>query len=358
MDQGIASLKNDGSELVKPKEFDSNYFYSINFLRGLAALAVCWRHLCVGNIHYLSPDNTFNIAGQYGWVGVQIFFIISGFVIPYSMYYSKYSWNNFGQFFLKRCIRIEPPYIIAMLLVIIITFLSTLFPMHRGPEFTFNWMGFLLHFGYLNAFFNYDWLNPVFWTLSIEFQFYLIVALIFPFIINPNKYIRYFSLIFLGSISFIISDEKYFFYHSSLFIIGIIIFYYKISFLEIKDLLIPIVILLLCVFFQMGREHFFASLFTICILTFLNINWSISNFLGKISFSLYLIHIPIGLRVVNLSESYITNEAGRVFIVILAILISIAFATVFFYVVEQPFLLYSKRIKYRKEALEPGLKPI
>ena len=34
-----------------------------------------------------------------------------------------------------------------------------------------------------------DWFNPVFWTLAIEFQFYLIIGLVFPLLFAKNKII-------------------------------------------------------------------------------------------------------------------------------------------------------------------------
>jgi peptidoglycan/LPS O-acetylase OafA/YrhL len=36
------------------------------------------------------------------------------------------------------------------------------------------------HLGYLNGFFAYRWGNSVYWTLAIELQYYLVIALVFP----------------------------------------------------------------------------------------------------------------------------------------------------------------------------------
>ncbi|MEO7214811.1 hypothetical protein [Mucilaginibacter sp.] len=42
----------------------------------------------------------------------------------------------------------------------------------------------LSHLAYLNNFTGAPYINPVYWTLGIEFQFYLFVALAFPVIVS------------------------------------------------------------------------------------------------------------------------------------------------------------------------------
>ena len=52
----------------------------INALRGFAAVFVAWGHFVAGQGKYLG------LSGKYGYLGVHIFFVISGFVIPWSLY--------------------------------------------------------------------------------------------------------------------------------------------------------------------------------------------------------------------------------------------------------------------------------
>src|ERR1700712_4724969 len=84
---------------------------SIEFLRGIASAMVCFFHLSCGNPEFLSDNNLLKRIGSIGWSGVEIFFVISGFVIPYAMYKKQYNINNFFSFLRKRIIRIEPPYL-------------------------------------------------------------------------------------------------------------------------------------------------------------------------------------------------------------------------------------------------------
>ncbi|MDR3715393.1 MAG: acyltransferase family protein, partial [Puia sp.] len=81
---------------------------SIELLRGIASAMVCYFHLARGNERYLPDTSIVRRMGDWGWTGVEIFFVISGFVIPYSMFVKNYSAGNFLAFLKKRIIRIEP----------------------------------------------------------------------------------------------------------------------------------------------------------------------------------------------------------------------------------------------------------
>src|SRR5260370_41397871 len=60
-------------------------------LRGLAALAVAWFHFTNGS--GFVKTEWLQASGEYGWLGVDVFFVISGFVIPHSMYCGGYQPN-------------------------------------------------------------------------------------------------------------------------------------------------------------------------------------------------------------------------------------------------------------------------
>jgi len=66
------------------------YFSSLDLLRGLASVAVIFFHFTHGNKGYLSTDNFLYVIGRYGFLGVDVFFVLSGFVIPYAMYRGRY----------------------------------------------------------------------------------------------------------------------------------------------------------------------------------------------------------------------------------------------------------------------------
>jgi peptidoglycan/LPS O-acetylase OafA/YrhL len=56
---------------------------NINTLRGFAALSVCMFHTAgTGSLHSAGLLDKFSFLFQYGYLGVQVFFVIYGFVIP------------------------------------------------------------------------------------------------------------------------------------------------------------------------------------------------------------------------------------------------------------------------------------
>ena len=86
----------------------------IDGLRGVAALAVLFYHF-----YYNSPYlETFDallprwlcwLFGK-GWMGVEIFFVISGFVIAHSLGKDRVTPKYAAGFILRRSIRLDPPY--------------------------------------------------------------------------------------------------------------------------------------------------------------------------------------------------------------------------------------------------------
>lgn len=196
--------------------------YAVENLIGIASLMVLIWH--VGTLNHglnLFFLNNFQL-------GVQMFFVISGFIIPFTMYQNNYKINNFKQFILKRISRIEPPYLISIVITIVASWL--IYPDYRR----INWLDLLLHIGYLIPFFkNAEWVHHIYWTLAIEFQFYLIIALLYPVIFKSHKYISIFICLLLLLTVFInvpsFKNGELIFRHIHFFSIGIFtwLFYIK-----------------------------------------------------------------------------------------------------------------------------------
>jgi len=113
---------------------------SIHALRGLASLAVAWFHLTNGH------DTFVKQIGSLGWLGVEVFFVISGFVIPLSIHSTNrpYRLSKFGGFLMRRMTRIEPPYIASALLVVVLWKLSEFAPNFSGKPYEFDLAELLL----------------------------------------------------------------------------------------------------------------------------------------------------------------------------------------------------------------------
>ncbi|MEO8884769.1 MAG: acyltransferase, partial [Mucilaginibacter sp.] len=176
------------SALHKPK------IYAIENLRGIAALLVCVFHL-TSNQYLQGTDSLWRKIAGLGYLGVPVFFAISGFVIPWALYNSNYKINNFFSYMLKRAIRIEPPYLVSIIMLLVLNYLSSLSSLYAGLPFSFSIKQFLLHLFFLPGYFNYVWYQPVYYTLLIEFQFYILCGLLFVVFASSKRWATYALLI-------------------------------------------------------------------------------------------------------------------------------------------------------------------
>jgi peptidoglycan/LPS O-acetylase OafA/YrhL len=322
------------------------YLSSLDLLRGLASLAVCFFHFTHGNPDFLGTANPLYIAGRYGFLGVEVFFVISGFVIPYAMYRSGYEFRNLGKFLGKRFVRIEPPYLLSIVLILALNWLSTLSPYYRGAEFVVNFPALALHLGYLNAFFNFPWYNDVYWTLAIEFQYYLFIALVFPLLLHPRKYMSFITLLVFGLFGFFIDRHSLIVNYGLLFVVGILLFQFRVGYLLKKEFGMLLLIALILIFVKFDKRYLVAALLPYFFIMYFEFSDRVSRFLGNISYSLYLVHIPIGGRIINLSETFIQNELLRSLMVFVALFVSVFAAWVFYRIIEKPAINWSKKLNY------------
>lgn len=319
----------------------------IEYLRGLASLSVAWFHL----------TNTYSMSwvqstGALGWLGVEIFFVISGFIIPYSIYktYRTYSLADFPNFLMRRIARLEPAYLASIALVIILAYLSMLAPGFRGASPDFSVSQVASHVLYLIPLTDFAWLQPVYWTLAYEFTFYLFIGTTFPFIVGAKAPTMWGLLVVLTSFSVICDILSYLYL---LFVIGIAVFR-RIVFFETWTVAI-VGLCTLLIGFRGGVWVTAASL-----LTAASILWGrrvfVSGFVGRsllaagtLSYSLYLVHVPVGGRVINLGRRLVEGPQQELFLSIFALTVSIAFAAVFRVVVEKPALSQSRRLLVNDE---------
>ena len=151
---------------------------TVDALRGLAALSVCFFHFTNGEhfraTSYLAP------AGAYGWLGVEVFFVISGFIVPHAMLRAGYTLSAWPTFMVKRLIRLEPPYLVSIAIVMLLGIASAMAPGFQGSPIDWTPAQIAGHLGYLNTLLDLPWLNPVYWSLAIEFQFYVLIGLAMP----------------------------------------------------------------------------------------------------------------------------------------------------------------------------------
>jgi peptidoglycan/LPS O-acetylase OafA/YrhL len=153
---------------VLPEERgNGSYIYGVDLIRFLAAILVAFFHLT-----WLQESTS--TLDWYGWIGVQIFFVISGFVIARSA--SNVSPVRFLQ---SRVLRLYP----AAWICAVISLTITLCINHRSAA----WAPVLRQFAAsLTLYPTGPFLATAYWTLPIEITFYLLI-----FLILVAKWFRY-----------------------------------------------------------------------------------------------------------------------------------------------------------------------
>lgn len=185
---------------------DTERFYILDIFRFLASIAIVLFHykLFYANSVNLDPFitnqqplyNVFFLAYEHGWVAVQFFFILSGFIF-YSFYLDKISNNqiDFYNFFLLRFSRLYPLHLLTFILMIVIA--STKIIVFTNMD--------IFHF-FLNIFLIQAWgfeaggsFNDPSWSISIEILMYSIF-----FFISLRKKTIFLTTTFLILISSVI----------------------------------------------------------------------------------------------------------------------------------------------------------
>jgi peptidoglycan/LPS O-acetylase OafA/YrhL len=155
-----------------------NRVQELDAVRGVAVLLVLVHNTCV-----VSPSLHLGLLVSNGWMGVDLFFVLSGFLITGVLLETKKSRGYFRRFYARRCLRIWPLYYsVLFVMFVMVPFIrpseaQTVFNARSSP-----WWSYLL--------FVQNFLVPVptmatgllavTWSLAIEEQFYLV----WPFVVH------------------------------------------------------------------------------------------------------------------------------------------------------------------------------
>ena len=316
---------------------ESTKFPIIQALRGIAALSVCWNHLTQSSA--LFPESSWiSLSGRYGWVGVQVFFVISGFIVPYSLFRGGYTIKCLFIFLWKRIVRVDPPYFVSLALAVVIAVLAAQSSMYVGKRPNFSLAEIAFHLGYLIPFVKargYDWIVGAYWTLGVEFQYYVTLALLFPLIASRSRHVRLSVYVALCIVPFFLPAPDFLPRHMPLFLMGISGMLRKSGITVQREFWLTIGIATTCAFVTMGPLETSVGAATIACIMNLERAPIALLVVGDISYSLYLIHQPIGGRVVNLGGRFVPGAAVAMLpFVALAMVLLLSYAMYTF--VERP----------------------
>lgn len=354
------------------------YYPALDILRGIAILSVVFYH----NFDFIS-------FFRFGWMGVDLFFVLSGFLITNLLLFSVDNKFYFRNFYIRRVLRIFPLYYLVLFLFFT---LSPIYFSQKNPESTFAYYNEnkAWFWGYFQ-----NWLMvrngpaPVpylthFWSLGVEEQFYLF----WPLVLFCFRKLNQLKKVTLGMILFAIlyrqiiwslhsqEVETYYcntFTRMDTLLLGSLLAIHlkqgkRISQAAIKTSFLAFGLLVassLLFYGNLQRDNsLFATIgYTVsgCFFTsllYLVIQYgeqlksglrrlSALSFLGKISYGIYVYHVPIYLVLATQFSSvmgeFVSNkEDTPLLISITSLVATILASTVSFYIFEKPILKLKK----------------
>lgn len=167
------------SALLEPGQSRGGTIASLDGVRALACLTVAGFHISeiTRDTHVWSPGQEPFIAALLlaGFSGVTLFFVLSGFLLfmPYARaLLFKSSWPSARRFYSRRALRIIPAYYVCLFTLILLQHREYLQPNHWGQ------LALFLTFFMDSTKATYMAINGPFWTLAVEWQFYLLLPLL------------------------------------------------------------------------------------------------------------------------------------------------------------------------------------
>jgi peptidoglycan/LPS O-acetylase OafA/YrhL len=302
--------KNSMNNLVKPEAFYSGRLYHLDALRGIAALSVA-----IGHVFGTVPKFE-SWTVMLGRPSVTFFFLLSGYVLGKSLEKNMtYPVVGYACYSVRRFLRLYP----AIFITVIIAAIFAKFYIIPDPSLNIgSWFRksimkattiHTLH-EYIGSFrVYYLRLNPVLWTIQIEF----VCSFLLPFLVWPSKWRPFLKWILLSVLGYCK------FTHPSWLGMGSFLFEFYLGYIawtlsptiakigtKLSKWLIPIafICVLSWMWFLDRSGVGFVSICSIAVLLALlgPCQWDglksvlqakQLQFLGKISYSFYLIHLPV-----------------------------------------------------------------
>ncbi|RAG84688.1 acyltransferase [Streptacidiphilus pinicola] len=339
--------------------------YVLDGLRLVAALGVLswhwmgvqrWPDIWHGTTAHLMPAG--HALGSYGWLGVELFFLISGFVICMSCW-----GRSVGDFVTSRVTRLFPAYWVAVLLTSAVLY----FAPHRWGNDTSrpSLMRVLTNLSMAHAPLGVNDIDAVYWTLWIELRFYIIFGVVVAMGLTYRRVLAFcgvwgFLSLISASVNFPLLDAVVQSQYSWYFIAGMAFFLmYRFG----QNLLLwGIVgfcwlmalnrITIMLHTNEYGAGHplswklaagvvtlSFALVGLAAVGAFNRINWRWLTVAGALTYPLYLIHQEIGFELITRLSRYLPPYPTVA--VSLAIMLTVAYAL--HRLVERPFAPLLKR---------------
>ena len=339
-------------------------FYLIDALRGIAALWVVLFHTYEGghidDLVKMIPNFISHLIFEMGEVGVPIFFVISGFVIAHSVNKAHVNATYLMTFAIRRSIRLDPPYWGSMLLVILMAWLSA-----TVKNESMDWPDYstmVAHFFYSQGVLGFDHINIIYWTLCLEIQFYLVFCLLIYFTQSLEKYFKHafqYVFFFAAIISLLwpthaLTENVYpglFLPYWHAFLLGVFAYWSWQKRIPSLFFYCYAINILFSAYMTQSTFSIAATLTAVFVHECAKFgyiaaaNWRWVQFLGTISYSLYLTHNPItGATYFIIYRLFGHSELIQLFALISSTVACLGFAYLFWWTFESWSIALSKKL--------------
>jgi peptidoglycan/LPS O-acetylase OafA/YrhL len=343
----------------------------VDALRGIASLAVILPHSTGFFASFDTPSWLVWLAlsvFDFGHCGVDIFFVLSGFVISYSLSGMLITRRFFLNFALRRSIRLDPPYWAAITLMLGYLCVRTLVTgqFDGYPPV----MQIIAHLFYLQDILGWGNINAVFWTLCIEIQFYLVLCLSLGLVSSlarrwprwrPTLYGSIFgssACVSLASRAGVVDLSLPaglfldFWYE---FLLGAFVWWYRAKYISAWWIVVFTAMLVVVAFLVRADGHMFAALATAYILLwfswrdqlFSGLSMPGLQYFGRISYSLYLVHVPVLLLFMGIRTRLDADSEFIGFALFgIAVIVSVVVAHCMHLLIERPSAAWAKKLKF------------
>ena len=178
--------------LIQRPTWLPSYIPELQGLRGLAVLSVVFYHC-----HPRLEGTWVHYASLWGWAGVNLFFVLSGFLITSILLEAREKPHYFRNFYGRRALRIWPVYV----LLLVVVYLNA--PWFIGISITeaiktAPWLGYIFFVQNLFHLALPPAISPT-WSLAIEEQYYFLWAPVVRFLRRPWMLAAVLVIAFAGS---------------------------------------------------------------------------------------------------------------------------------------------------------------
>ncbi|MDC8830347.1 acyltransferase family protein [Alteromonas gilva] len=347
-----------------------NHIRGLDSLRGLMALWVAIAHTLMTFDIYVPAElaRVFNVA-----YAVDVFMILSGFVIFLLLDTQR---ESFNAFIVRRAYRLFPVYLIALAIsaltinwqIEVWSNLDSSGAYYNGRLATLEessnhyWPHLLTHLVLLQGLFSelltysdFTFIEPA-WSLTLEWQFYLVVPFIFYSLISSSKQYRLLVIAAILASTYGSFGSGFLANNIHFFIVGMASYYLYKNIDKIGFTHLPLV----CLCIALVLRNIPMTIWFVCLYGLLSQNWfgsilqmvlhrRILIYVGKTSYPIYVIHTLCIYPCLLLSAALFPDSAPLFvsFAVLSTLCLTVVLSSVLHHLVEVPMIRWGKAVSGR-----------